>query len=101
MTTAKIILKGEKPSDLDKVIVQIKELSKTLGMKVTGPVPMPRKSLWVNPRRTPCGDGSDTYEHWEKRISKRLIIVEGDEKMIRQILRVKVPDTVFVKISLV
>ena len=101
MTKAKIILKGETPEDLGKVISQIKDLSRTLNMKVTGPVPMPRKRLRIDPRRTPCGDGSDTYEHWEKRISKRLVIVEGDEKMIRQILRVKVPDSVFVKISLV
>ena len=101
MTKAKIILKGESPEDLTKVIDQIKDLSRTLNMKVTGPIPMPRKRLRIDPRRTPCGDGSDTYEHWEKRISKRLVIVEADEKMIRQILRVKVPDSVFVKISLV
>ncbi len=101
MTKAKIVLKGEKPEDLTKVIDQIKDLSRTLNMTVTGPIPMPRRRLRIDPRRTPCGDGSDPYEHWEKRISKRLVIVEGDEKMIRQILRVKVPDSVFVKISLV
>ena len=101
MTKAKIILKGEEPDDLKKVIEQIKDLSRTLNMKVTGPIPLPRRRLEIATRRTPCGDGSDTYEHWEKRISKRLVMVEGEEKMIRQILRVKVPDSVFVKISLV
>ncbi len=101
MTKAKIILKGEEPGDLQKVIDQIKDLCRTLNMNITGPVPLPRRRLGISTRRTPCGDGSDTYEHWEKRISKRLVIVEGEEKMIRQILRVKVPDSVFVKISLV
>lgn len=101
MTRAKIILKGEEPEDLQKVIDQIKDLSRTLNMKVTGPIPLPRRRLGISTRRTPCGDGSDTYEHWEKRISKRMVMVEGEEKMIRQILRVKVPDSVFVKISLV
>jgi small subunit ribosomal protein S10 len=101
MTRAKIILKGEEPNDLQKVIDQIKDLSRTLNMKVIGPVPLPRRRLGISTRRTPCGDGSDTYEHWEKRISKRMVMVEGEEKMIRQILRVKVPDSVFVKISLV
>ena len=101
MTRAKIILKGEEPDDLQKVIEQIKDLSRTLNMKVTGPIPLPRRRLEISTRRTPCGDGSDTYEHWEKRISKRMVMVEGEEKMIRQILRVKVPDSVFVKISLV
>jgi small subunit ribosomal protein S10 len=101
MTKAKITLKSEKPSDLQLVVTQIKELSAALNMKVVGPVPMPRRRLNISCRRTPCGDGSDTYEHWEKRISKRLIEVDGDEKTIRQLLRIKIPDSVFVKISLV
>jgi small subunit ribosomal protein S10 len=101
MTKAKIVLKSENPKDLDIVIDQIQELSRALNMKVVGPVPFPRRRLNIPTRRTPCGDGSDTYEHWEKRISKRLVAVEGDERTIRQLLRIKVPDSVFVKISLV
>ena len=101
MTKAKIVLKSECPEDLDTVISQVQELSRALNMKVIGPVPLPRRRLNIPTRRTPCGDGSDTYEHWEKRVSKRLVAVEGDEKTIRQLLRIKVPDSVFVKISLV
>lgn len=96
MTKAKITLSGEHAKDLDSVVTQIKEMAATLGMKFSGPVRMPRKKLEISCRRTPCGDGSDTYEHWEKRISKRLVVVEGDE--IKQILRVKVPSNVFIKI---
>jgi len=100
MTKVRITLSGENPKDLENVVSQIKELSSTLGMKFIGPVRMPRKTLEIVTRRTPCGDGTDTYEHWEKRVSKRLVDVEGDEKYIKQILRVKVPTNVFVKISL-
>lgn len=96
----KITLVGERPKNLSAVITQIVELAKNFGMKVRGPVPLPRKILHITTRRTPCGDGSDTYEHWQKRISKRLLFVEADEKSIRNILRIKVPDDVFVKISL-
>jgi len=96
MARAKIKLSGEDPKALDNVVLQIKELAKMLGMKFNGPVFLPRRILNITTRRTPCGDGSDTYEHWEKRISKRLVVVEGDE--IKQILRVKVPTSVFVKI---
>lgn len=96
MAKAKITLSGENAKDLDNVVAQIKELAATLKMQFGGPVRLPRKKLEISCRRTPCGDGSDTYEHWEKRISKRLVIVEGDE--IKQILRVKVPSNVFVKI---
>jgi len=100
MTKVRITLSGEKPKDLENVLSQIKQLSDTLGMKYIGPVRMPRKRLEIVTRRTPCGDGTDTYEHWEKRVCKRLVDVEGDEKYIKQILRVKVPTNVFVKISI-
>ncbi len=96
MTKARIKLSGERATDLDNVVNQIKELATTLGMKFGGPVRLPRKTLQISCRKTPCGDGSDTYEHWEKRISKRLVTVEGDE--IKQILRVKVPPNVFIKV---
>ncbi|MFH2105711.1 MAG: 30S ribosomal protein S10 [Candidatus Micrarchaeota archaeon] len=100
MTKVRIKLSGEKPADLDNVVSQLRELSTTLTMKFKGPVRLPRRKLSITTRRTPCGDGSDTYEHWEKRISKRLVDIEGDEKYIKQILRVKVPTNVFVRISL-
>ncbi len=96
----KITLSGEKPKNILSVIAQIKELAKRFGMKIRGPIPMPRRILSITTRRTPCGDGSDTYEHWQKRISKRLLYVEADEKSIRNIMRIKVPDDVFVKILL-
>lgn len=100
MTKVRIRLSGEDPSALDNVVSQIKELSRVLNMKFSGPVRMPRKKLEIACRRTPCGDGTDTYERWEKRVSKRLCDVEGDEKYIKQILRIKVPTNVFVKLSL-
>ncbi len=100
MTKIRIKLSGEDPNALDNVVNQIKELATTLNMKFIGPVRLPRKRLEIATRRTPCGDGTDTYEHWEKRISKRLVDIEGDEKYIKQVLRIKVPTNVFVKILL-
>lgn len=100
MVKIRIKLSGEDPKELENVSAQIKELAKALDMTMVGPVRLPRRRFNINCRRTPCGDGSDTYEHWEKRLHKRLIEVEGNEKYMKQILKVKVPTNVFVKISL-
>lgn len=100
MTKVRIRLSGEHPEELDNVVKQIMDLSKMLNMAFKGPVRLPRRKLEIACRKTPCGDGTDTYEHWEKRVSKRLCDVEGDEKYIKQILRIKVPTNVFVKLSL-
>ena len=45
-------------------------------------------------------DPKELDRHWEMRIHKRMIDVAGDERTLRQIMRVKVPDTVHVKISI-
>ncbi|OIO20616.1 30S ribosomal protein S10 [Candidatus Micrarchaeota archaeon CG11_big_fil_rev_8_21_14_0_20_47_5] len=100
MGRARIKLIGKDSKELDEVCSQIIAIARTTGVEVKGPVPLPRKRLMISTRRTPCGDGSDTYEHWEMRIHKRLIDVAGDERTLRQIMRVKVPDTVQVKITL-
>jgi ribosomal protein uS10 len=100
MTRARIKLIGKDPRELDDVCNQIKEITKAAGVEMRGPIPLPTKRLRVTTRRTPCGDGSDTYEHWEMRIRKRVIDVVGDERILRQIMRVRVPDTVHIEISL-
>lgn len=100
MTKVRIKLSGEDPAALDNVVAQIKNLTDALNMEFIGPVRLPRRKLEIACRRTPCGDGTDTYEHWEKRVFKRLCDIEGDEKYIKQIMRIKVPTNVFVKISL-
>ena len=97
---ARIKLVGKNPKELDEVCSQIKEIAKATGVELRGPVPLPTKRLKIVTRRTPCGDGSDTYERWEMRIYKRIIDVAQDERTLRQIMRVRVPDTVHIEISL-
>ncbi|MEM4166542.1 MAG: 30S ribosomal protein S10 [Candidatus Bilamarchaeaceae archaeon] len=100
MTKIRIKLSSEDVEALENVSNQISEVAKTLGLTFIGPVRLPRRRFVIACRRTPCGDGSDTYERWEKRLYKRVIEVEGNEKYLKQILKVKVPTNVFVKISL-
>ncbi len=100
MGKARIKLVGKNPKEVDDVCAQIREITKATGVEMKGPVPLPTKRLKIVTRRTPCGDGSDTYETWEMKIHKRVIDVAGDERTLRQIMRVKVPDTVHIEISL-
>jgi small subunit ribosomal protein S10 len=101
MTSARIKLVGKSYEEVSGVAKQIVDIAKMGGVPIRGPIPLPRKRLMLPIRRTPCGDGSDTYEHWEMRIHKRLLMIEGDEKVLKQIMRVRVPDTVHIEISLV
>ncbi|MEM3361806.1 MAG: 30S ribosomal protein S10 [Candidatus Anstonellaceae archaeon] len=100
MGKARIKLIGRSAEEVDGVCQQIIQIAKATGVEISGPVYLPLRRLVITTRKTPCGDGSDTYEHWEMRLHKRIIDIEGDERTLRQIMRVKVPDSLHVKISL-
>ena len=47
--------------------------AKTKDLRVKGPVRLPTKKLKISTRKTPCGEGSKTWDTYEMRIHKRLI----------------------------
>lgn len=100
MSKARIKLESENIEQLDGVCGQIKDISSKAGVSMKGPIPLPTKKLHISTRRTPCGDGSDTYEKWELRIHKRLIEVQADDRVLREIMRIKIPSSVNVEMTL-
>ena len=100
MTTAIIKLVSTTPKDIDSIASQIKSIADSIQVKSKGPISLPTRRLAHTTRKSPCGDGSHTYEKWEMRVHKRLIIIDGSEQALRQIMRIKVPDTVQIQISL-
>jgi len=51
-------------------------------------------------RKSPDGEGTDTWDRWEMRIHKRVIDISSDERSLRQIMRIQVPDNVHIEIEL-
>jgi small subunit ribosomal protein S10 len=100
MQKARIKLSGSDHKKLEDVCSQVKEIAKKTGVDMSGPIPLPTRRLRVPVRKSPSGDGTATWEHWEMRIHKRLIDIEADERTMRQIMRVRVPDGVNIEIEL-
>ena len=100
MSVAVIKLVSTTPSDVDDIAKQIKAIAASVNIKCKGPIPLPTKRLSQTTRKTPCGDGSHTYEKWEMRVSKRLIIIDGTDQALKQIMRIRVPDTVQITIAM-
>ena len=97
---ARISISGTDPGKVDGVCAQIKEISKRTGVPMKGPVPLPTKKLVVPCRKSPDGEGTETWEHWEMRVHKRLIDLDADERALRQLMRIEVPDRVDIEIIL-
>ncbi len=102
VTTIK--LTGENHSDVDDVCAAIRDISSSNGVKLRGPIPLPTRRLVVPCRKAPDGEGSETWDHWEMRIHKRLLELvtnsAKDETALRQVLRIPIPDTVTIELSL-
>ena len=97
---ARIRLTGLNPKDLDRICNQIKEIALKTGVEISGPIPLPTRRLVIPVRKAPDGEGSETYDHWELRIHKRLIDIAADERALRQIMRIQVPKDVNIEIVL-
>src|SRR6058998_592660 len=74
---ARISLSGTDPKKVDNVCQQIKLISERTGVAMAGPIPLPTKRLVVPVRKSPDGEGSETWDRWEMRIHKRLIDLDA------------------------
>lgn len=97
---ARIRLTSTDYKRLEEVCAELKAITEKTGVKMAGPVPLPTKRLRVPVRKTPCGEGTATWDRWELRIHKRLIDLDAEERVMRRIMRIRVPEEVFVSIEL-
>jgi len=97
---ARIRLTSTDRKKLGEVCDELKKIADITGVKMGGPIPLPTKRLIVPTRKTPCGEGTATWDHYEMRIHKRLIDIDANERAMRRIMRIKVPKNVFIEITL-
>ena len=84
---------------LNNMCNTIKEIAKKSGIVIRGPVPLPTKKLKITTRKSPCGDGTATFDRFEMRIHKRLIDLPANEKVLHNIMRIQIPKNVNIKIE--
>ena len=100
MQKARIRLFSPSVENIEKVCNQIKTIADRTGTNICGPIPLPTKKMKISVRKAPDGGGSETYDHWEMRVHKRLIELDAEERALRQLMRITVPDGVNIEIVL-
>ena len=99
-----IKLTGENHRDVDFVCGQIKAICDQCGIDLRGPIPLPTRRLVVPCRKSPDGEGCETFDHWEMRVHKRLLEMKlstgKDETALRKVASIPIPDTVSIELSL-
>ena len=84
---------------LNNICDTIGGMAKKSGVIIRGPVPLPTKKLKITTRKSPCGDGTATFDRFEMRIHKRLIDFPANEKVLHSIMRLQIPKSVSIKIE--
>ncbi|MDE1846343.1 MAG: 30S ribosomal protein S10 [Candidatus Micrarchaeota archaeon] len=100
MPVARIKIISRSAKDVGTIARMIIEIAKSAGVKNKGPIPMPTRRLKIATRKTPAADGSHTFDHWEMRIHKWMVEIDGSEQALRQVMRIPVPDSVQIEMSL-
>lgn len=100
MPSVRIKLNSTDIGMLNDICKSISDLAKKSGINISGPVPLPTKRLKVTTRKSPCGDGTATFDRFEMRIHKRLIDLPANEKVLHNIMRMKIPKSVNIKIEI-
>ena len=97
---ARVKLTSKNLIKLVSVCGDIMNIGQKTGVKIKGPIPLPVKRLNISTRKSPCGSGTETYEKWEMKMHRRIIDISADDKAIRQLMRLKIPDDVYIELSL-
>lgn len=101
MARTRIKLVSANIDKLNEIVNAICEIASKSGVSIHGPIPMPTKRLKITTRKSPCGNGTATFDRFEMRIHKRLIDMPADEKVLHAIMRMPISKEVNVEIKVI
>ena len=97
---ARIKLTSSNLDELELLAREIKEITEKTGVKSKGPQPLPTKKLKITTRKAPTGEGTHTFDHWQLRIHRRILDIEPDDRTMKQITKLRIPDDVKIELTL-
>merc|ERR1719408_1002997 len=83
----RVQLKGRQVAHLESACHEMitRAKNKDKGYETRGPVRMPTKILRVTTRKSPCDEGTNTWDRYEMRIHKRVIDIICPSSVIKDI----------------
>ncbi|OIO65451.1 30S ribosomal protein S10 [Candidatus Woesearchaeota archaeon CG1_02_57_44] len=101
MQKARIKIASTDIEKVNQVCQYIKDISDKTGVAMRGPIPLPTKKLKITTRKSPDGEGRATWERYEMRVHKRLIDLGIDERALRLVMRVQIPEGLNIEIEMI
>ncbi|KAG8187347.1 hypothetical protein JTE90_011709 [Oedothorax gibbosus] len=96
----RITLSSLNVKSLEKVCQDLIKGAKDKELKVKGPVRMPTRILRITTRKTPCGEGTKTWDRFQMRIHKRIIDLHSPSEIVKQITSISIEPGVTVEVTI-
>merc|ERR1711957_409630 len=96
----RITLTSRNVKNLEKVCADLKKGAVDKKLNVKGPVRLPTKKLKITTRKSPSGEGTNTWDCFEMRIHKRLIDFHAQSEVVKQITNVSLEPGVKVEVTI-
>ena len=97
---ARIKVASTEIDKVNQVCQAIKDIAEKTGVEVRGPVPLPTKRLKIAAKKSPAFEGKRSWDRFEMRIHKRLIDLGADERTLRLVMRVPIPEGLNIEIEM-
>ena len=98
--TIRIILKSQETKNLEYVANTIVKLAKEKNLVVRGPKFMPNKHLSLTVRKSPCGEGTNTWDAFEMKIHTRIVDIKCSPNSVSEITNFKIKPGVDINIKI-
>ncbi|CAL5366848.1 unnamed protein product [Camellia sinensis] len=86
----RITLSSKNVKNLEKVCADLVRGAKDKRLRVKGPVRMPTMVLHITTRKSPCGEGTNTWDRFELRVHKRVIDLFSSPDVVKQITSITI-----------
>lgn len=96
----RITLSSKDLKSIERVCADLVAGAKEKHLQVTGPVRLPRICLRVPTRKSPCGEGTNTWDRFELRIYKRVIDLHSPSDVVKQITSINIDPGVEVEVTI-
>ncbi|KAF8729413.1 hypothetical protein AX14_006135 [Amanita brunnescens Koide BX004] len=96
----RITLTSSNVKNLEKFSSDLINRAKDKQLRVKGPVRLPTKVLRITTRKTPCGEGSKTWDRYELKVHKRLIDLNASSEVVKQITSISLEPGVEVEVTI-
>lgn len=98
MKLAQFTLQSFNKKEMHKVVHRLRELAKIHGAFTKGPVQIKTKKILIPTRKSPDGEGTETWDTWCLKRTKILFYTSIEERFLRTVLRENIHKSVDVSI---